>query len=553
MNTLYYGDNLNVLRLHIPDESIDLIYLDPPFNSNATYNVLFSEQDGSRSAAQIEAFTDTWRWDQAAAEAFREVVEGGGDVSRALQAFRTFLGDSNMLAYLSMMAPRLVEMRRVLKPTGSIYLHCDPTASHYLKMLMDAVFGAMSFRSEIIWKRTSAHSGSKRWGPVHDVILFYSKSNNYVWNEVYQKYSNDYLESFYKFSDAKGRFRIGDLTGAGTRTGESGQAWRGVNPTAVGRHWAVPNKAVIELFGPESSEWPISKKLNALDKNGLIYWPPKGKVPGFKRYYNPNAGVPIIDIIIDIDCIGAKSTERLGYPTQKPEALLERIIKASSTEGDTILDPFCGCGTTVVAAERLKRKWIGIDITHLAVALMKVRLNDTFEDRVEYEVIGEPTTVQDAANLAAEDPYQFQWWALGLVAARPAEKKKGADKGIDGHLYFHDDLSTDKTKQVIFSVKAGHVTAAHVRDLRGVVDREGAEMGVLITMLEPTQAMKAEAASGGFYHSKVWNRDFPKIQILTIEELLAGKEIQMPPMRSGTFKKAPKAKVEEADQLDLLE
>jgi adenine specific DNA methylase Mod len=247
MNTLYYGDNLNVLRLHIPDESIDLIYLDPPFNSNATYNVLFSEQDGSRSAAQIEAFTDTWRWDQAAAEAFREVVEGGGDVSRALQAFRTFLGDSNMLAYLSMMAPRLVEMRRVLKPTGSIYLHCDPTASHYLKMLMDAVFGAMSFRSEIIWKRTSAHSGSKRWGPVHDVILFYSKSNNYVWNEVYQKYSNDYLESFYKFSDAKGRFRIGDLTGAGTRTGESGQAWRGVNPTAVGRHWAVPNKAVMRL------------------------------------------------------------------------------------------------------------------------------------------------------------------------------------------------------------------------------------------------------------------------------------------------------------------
>ncbi|HDS30274.1 MAG TPA: site-specific DNA-methyltransferase, partial [Firmicutes bacterium] len=434
-----------------------------------------------------------------------------------------------------------------------IYLHCDPTASHYLKILMDAVFGPANFRSEIIWKRTSAHSGSKRWGPVHDVILFYTKNYKYIWNEVFQKYTEEYIENYYRHSDEKGRFRIGDLTGAGTRTGESGQSWRGVDPTAVGRHWAVPNKTIIELFGEKSLKWPIRKKLDALDKKGLIYWPPKGKTPQFKRYYNPDAGVPITDVIVDIDPIPSKSSERLGYPTQKPEALLERIIKVSSNEGDTVLDPFCGCGTTIVAAEKLKRKWIGIDITHLAVSLMKMRLNDTFEEYVEYEVIGEPTTVKGALNLASEDPFQFQWWALGLVGARPAEKKKGADKGIDGHLYFHDDNNNDKTRQVIFSVKAGHVTVAHVRDLRGVVERENAEMGVMIAMNEPTQAMRAEAASGGFYHSKAWNRDFPKIQILTIEELLSGKEIQMPPMRSGTFKRAPKAKSKKADQLDLID
>jgi len=528
MNKLYYGDNLNVLRLHIPDESVDLIYLDPPFNSNATYNVLFSEQNGSRSAAQIEAFTDTWRWDQAAAEAYREATEAGGNVSRALQAFRTFLGDSNMLAYLSMMAPRLVEMRRVLKETGSIYLHCDPTASHFLKMLMDAVFGVTNYLNEISWRRSNPKSHIKVNFPnCRDVILRYAKTDHLIFNMIYAEHNPDYVAKAYRLRDERGCYQLLPL----------------LNPNDD-----RPNLTYEFLGITRVWRW-TKERMEKAYKDGIVVQAKPGAVPRYKKYLSDSKGRTVTDDWNDIQQVSGN--EALGYPTQKPEALLERIIKASSNEGDMVLDPFCGCGTTIVAAERLKRNWIGIDITHLAVALMKVRLNDTFEGRAEYQVIGEPTTVQDAANLAAEDPYQFQWWALGLVGARPAEKKKGADKGIDGHLYFHDDLKTDKTKQVIFSVKAGHVIVSHVRDLRGVVDREGAEMGVLITMHEPTQPMRAEAASGGFYHSKVWNRDYPRIQILTIEELLSGTGIQGPPMRSGTFKQAPKAKTEKADQLTL--
>lgn len=351
-NTLYYGDNLEIMRRYIADESVDLVYLDPPFNSNANYNVLFAEKDGSKAASQIEAFEDTWHWDAKGEEVYAEIVTAGGKTADCLQAFRTFLGPCDMLAYLVMMAPRLVELRRVLKPTGSIYLHCDPTASHYLKMLMDAVFGGTNFKNDISWKRTSAHSGSKRWGPVHDVILFYSKSATFVWNPVYQDYDEDYIERFYRFSDEQGRFRIGDLTGAGTRTGESGQSWRAVNPTDAGRHWAVPNKVLVERFGSKCKQWTVQQKLDALDEQGLIHWPPKGKVPGFKRYINEDIGVPIIDVVTDINPIGAQAAERLGYPTQKPVELLERIIQASSNEGDVVLDPFCGCGTTVHAAQK---------------------------------------------------------------------------------------------------------------------------------------------------------------------------------------------------------
>jgi DNA modification methylase len=551
-NLLYYGDNLDVLRRHLKDEIVDLVYLDPPFNSNANYNVLFAEQNGLQAAAQIKAFNDTWKWDEAAAKAYQETVENGGRVSQTLQAFRMVLGDSNMLAYQAMMAPRLVELRRVMKATGSIYLHCDPTASHYLKLLMDAVFGPDRFRSEIIWKRTSAHSGSRRWGPVHDVILFYTKSNDFIWNTVFQDYSEDYLESFYRYSDENGRFRVGDLTGAGTRTGESGQDWRGINPTDVGRHWAVPNKILTELFESEWTHWTVQEKLNALDKAGLIYWPAKGRVPGFKRYYNEKAGVSIADVITDINPLSAQSAEKLGYPTQKPEALLERIILSSSDEGGLVLDPFCGCGTAIAVSQRLRRGWIGIDITHLAITLIKHRLRDSFGDHVSYKVIGEPVSMPDAETLAQQDPYQFQWWALGLIGARPSEQKKGADRGVDGRLYFHDDVD-NKTKQVILSVKAGHVSAPHVRDLRGVLDREKAEIGALITMQEPTAPMRSEAAGAGFYNSPVWGKSYPRIQILTIADLLAGKSIDMPPLRqvSTTFKKAPRAKGEQAKTLPM--
>jgi site-specific DNA-methyltransferase (adenine-specific) len=543
-NVLYYGDNLEVLRRHIKGESVDLIYLDPPFNSDQNYNVLFAEHNGTRSSAQIRAFEDTWRWDQAAEAAYVEVVDyGPQNVSTVTQAFRKFLGNSDMMAYLVMMAQRLIELHRVLKPTGSIYLHCDPTASHYLKILLDGTFGPVNFQSEISWKRTSAHSGSKRWGPVHDVLLLYSKTNEFTWNEVFQEYDQAYLDSFYRFEDEKGKYRIGDLTGAGTRTGDSGKPWRTIDPTPSGRHWAVPNKILRDILGTNMRDATVQEKLDALDAAGLIYWPPKGRMPGLKRYLRKGAGVPIVDVVTDINPIGAQAAERLGYPTQKPEALLERIIRASSNEGDAVLDPFCGCGTAVVAAQRLKRRWIGIDITHLAISLIKSRLQDTFGDaiRSEYKVIGEPVSVPDAEQLAADDPYQFQWWALGLVGARPAEQKKGADKGIDGRLYFHDEGPNGEMKQIVFSVKAGHLTAAYVRELRGVVERERASIGVLISMEEPTQHMRAEAASAGFYRSPWNNKDYPRFQLLTIADLLSGKGVDYPPSRDNrTFKKAPK-------------
>jgi DNA modification methylase len=554
-NTLYYGDNLDVLRLHVDDESVDLVYLDPPFKSEQDYNVLFAEQNGSRAAAQIKAFEDTWRWDQDSARAYQEVVETGPPrVSQVMQAFRLFLGGSDMMAYLAMMAPRVVELRRVLKSTGSVYLHCDPTASHYLKILMDAVFGPVSFRNEIIWKRTSAHSGSKRWGPVHDTILMYSKSDTYCWNPIFQKYSTDYLDHFYRLSDEGGRFQIGDLTGAGVRKGDSGKPWKDIDPTAVSRHWAVPNKIVQRLIGKkEISQLSVQKKLDILDANGLIYWPPKGKMPRLKRYLDEEKGVAVVDVITDINPIGAFAAERLGYPTQKPEALLERIIEASSKKGDMVLDPFCGCGTAVVVAERLKRKWIGIDVTHLAVALIKHRLRDAFGSKVKYRVIGEPVSLPDAKTLAKQNRYQFQWWALGLVGARPTEQKKGADRGIDGRLYFHDepDNSKSKTKQIVISVKSGKVGVKDMRDLRGVVEREMAQIGVLISMEKPTSAMRKEAAGAGFYKSP-W-REHPVMQILTVEELLKDKKIDYPdvPGVNVTFKRAPKAKCKKTEHPEL--
>jgi DNA modification methylase len=548
-NCLYYGDNLDVLRRYIPDESVDLVYLDPPFNSNQDYNVLFAERSGTAAAAQIKAFEDTWKWDQTAALAFQEAVESGGDVSQALQAFRTFIGESDMLAYLSMMAPRLVELRRVLKRNGSLYLHCDPTASHYLKMLLDAVFGPQQFRSEVIWKRTSAHASAKRWGPVHDTLLHYSKTDNYTWNQVYQPLPQETIDQWYNNVEPETgrRFNRADLTAAGIRRGPSGMPWRGIDPTTTGRHWAIPGFVKDVVDGLETQE-----ALDALDAAGRLFWPArKGGKPMLKRYLEESRGVPAVDVISDISPLKNMTLERLGYPTQKPEALLERIIAASSNPGDVVLDPFCGCGTAVAAAQKMDRHWIGIDITHLAISLIKARLIDAFGAEAAFKVIGEPVSVEDAATLAAEDPYQFQFWALGLVGARPVEQKKGPDKGIDGRLYFHDEPG-GKTKQVIISVKAGHVAVGYVRDLIGVLTREKAEIGVLISMEPPTGPMRKEAASAGFYTSP-WGSTHPKVQLLTVQELLSGKGIDLPKITGSnvTLKKAPRATKKKAKQGDL--
>jgi len=394
-----------------------------------------------------------------------------------------------MLAYLAMMAPRLIELRRVLKPTGSIYLHCDPTASHYLKMLMDAVFGPGSFRNEIIWhysgwnKKLMASFESRT-----DILLFYGKGKPE--EQMFNSYAHPWasVDEYVKVRKQK------------IRTEDDGRQY---------------------VLSDAGGGKRVHRYLDEAIATGAY-----------------------IDNVWDIDKLNNSSKERLGYPTQKPEVLLERIIKASSNEGDVVLDPFCGCGTTIAVAERLNRRWIGIDITYRAVGLIKYRLRDAFGDGIAqtYQTVGEPTTVQDAEELAASDPYQFQAWALGLVEAREAGQKKGADKGIDGRLYFHDEAEGGKTKQVVFSVKSGGTGVAHVRDLRGVVEREGAALGVLITMQEPTRPMRAEAAGAGFYDSP-WRTKHPRLQILTVADLLGGKGIDMPQTRDlRTFKKAPKAK-----------
>jgi len=483
MNTLYYGDNLPVLRRYIKDESVDLIYLDPPFNSKRDYNILFAEQGGTRSEAQLKAFKDTWFWDQEAALGYEEVVESGGRIAETMRGFRLLLGEGNMLAYLSMMAPRLVELRRVLKPTGSLYLHCDPTASHYLKLLLDAVFGLGGFRNEIIWCYRKWAVASSQFARNHDVILFYSKATDR---------SHFFAPQFAPVS-------VGTM-----------KRWKGQKQRAYFE--GGTRKATSEV--EEKAQTPMAD-----------WW--------------------------EISIINPNSKERLGYPTQKPEALLERIIRASSSEGDLVLDPFCGCGTAIAVAQRLGRRWIGIDITHLAISLIKYRLQNAFGDAAVYTVVGEPTTLSEAQALAEENRFQFQYWALGLVGARPVEEKKGADKGIDGRLYFHDEAVGGKTKQIIFSVKSGKTGVAHVRDLRGVIEREQAEIGVLITLEDSTQPMRAEAAGAGFYES-AWGKH-PRLQILTIADLLAGKRVDYPPpgQVNVTFKKAPRIRESGGEMLPL--
>ncbi len=531
LNYLYYGDNLDILRRYVKDESVDLVYLDPPFNSSQSYNVLFAEQDGSRSAAQIKAFEDTWEWNIESERAYHEVVEAGGKPSQAMQAFRLLLGESNMLAYLAMMAPRLIELRRVLKPTGSIYLHCDPSASHYLKMLMDSIFGPENFRNEIIWKRTAAKGLQKRrLARNHDTILSYQKSEAATWNldAAFIAYDLDGLDEKtsekYSLRDENGRlYQLADLTNP--------------NPDR-------PNLTYEFLGVTKVWRW-TKERMQAAYEAGLVVQPRPGAVPRFKRYLDEQRGKPMGDVWTDISPLNSQAQERLGYPTQKPQALLERIIRLTTREGDVILDPFCGCGTAVAAAQRLNRRWIGIDITTIATNLIKTRLRDTYGEDIAktYKVIGEPTTHSEARALAEQDKFQFQYWALGLVGARPAEQKKGADKGIDGRLYFHDDASGE-TKQVIFSVKGGHTSVADVRDLRGVLDREKAQIGVLLSLHEPSPQMKVEAASAGFYTSPYDGQRHPRLQIYTIRELLEGKRVHMPPIGQVniTFKRAPKAR-----------
>lgn len=538
-NILYYGDNLEIMRNHVKDESITLIYLDPPFNSQASYNILFAEKNGTASAAQIEAFEDTWHYDMSAESSYWEAVKYGPKaLAELLQALRGSLGASDMMAYIVMMAVRLVEMRRVLASDGSIFLHCDPTASHYLKLVMDSIFGPKYFRNEIIWKRTLPHGNVRQmFGRSHDVIFFYCKGDKPVWNQQFDPHRKEYIEQFYRYTDPD--------------TGRRYRLVSCINPN--------PNRPNLTYEWNEVTKvWKWTKeRMKKADEEGLLVYSKNG-IPSYKNYLDEMKGTAMQDVWEDIPPLMGSSRERLGYQTQKPEALLERIIKASSNEGDVVMDPFCGCGSAIAVAEKLHRRWIGIDITHLAITLMKRRLEDTFGSQLTpYEVIGDPKDLEGAKVLAEQDRFQFQWWSLDLVDARPAggEPKKGADKGIDGYIFFSDDES-GKFKQVIVSVKSGKVHSHDIRDLKGVLDREKAEIGVLLTLQEPTKAMQEEAREAGTYVPDHYpDYHFPRIQILTIQEVLEEKRrIEYP--RFGldtTFKKAKRQKKKTDEQGSLLD
>lgn len=527
-NKLYFGDNLHILREHVADESVDLVYLDPPFNSNANYNVLFKEKSGQQSHAQITAFEDTWAWGEEAEGTYYDTVLKGGKLGELLQALRSFLGQNDMMAYLVMMAPRLVELRRVLKSTGSIYLHCDPTASHYLKLVLDAIFGVQYFRNEIIWKRTSSHGNvSIGYGDVTDSIFFYTRGDKPTWKQQYIPYTKKHIETKFTYKEPDGRlYATENLRNPGVR----------------------PNLTYdFKGYKPHPNGWAISKeKMEQYDRDGRLYFPadPNGRIR-LKRYLDEQPGHKLQSLWDDISPINSQAQERLGYPTQKPEALLERIITASSNDGDVILDPFCGCGTSISVAERLHRKWIGIDITHLAITLIRHRLFNHYKSGLApYEVIGAPPDLASAQALAIEDRYQFQWWAAGLVDAFPAQdkRKKGADSGIDGIINFVDDTS-GQAKKIVVQVKSGKVKVGDVRDLKGVMDREKAAIGCFITLEEPSGPMRTEALSAGFYESALKQaggsaEKFPRIQILTINELLDGKKLAFPRHHISTFKKA---------------
>lgn len=511
---LFFGDNLQVMRDHIADESVDLVYLDPPFNSKRDYNLLFKTPKGHGSDAQIVAFEDSWHWGEQAEREYHELVHGANtDLAILIQALRSFLKENDMMAYLVMMANRLLELHRVLKPTGSLYLHCDPTASHYLKLILDGVFDARAYVNEISWRRTTSKAdhaqGATHYPRVRDIIFLYRKSfsatGQKTYNQQFIPYDDSYTEGKYSHVDEKGRrYRLDNLTGPGG-------AAKG-NPSyevmGVVRHWRYSKIRMAELIA-----------------EGRIIQTKPGSVPQYKRYLDEMPGVPVSDDWDDIRPINSQAAERLGYPTQKPLALLERIINVSSNPNDVVLDPFCGCGTAVHAAEKLGRQWIGIDITHLSIALIEKRMTQAFPALTEkgaFHIEGVPRDFAGAADLALRDKYQFQFWALSLVQAQPYKGgKKGADGGVDGFIFAEVDKG--KTEKIIVSVKGGGVTLTMLKDLFATVAGNNAAIGLFVTLQKPTKPMIAEAAAAGHYESPL-HGIFPKIQILTIEGLLSGSE-----------------------------
>lgn len=552
-NSLLYGDNLPIMREKIAAESVDLVYLDPPFKSDLNYNLLFTADGLNPDEAQVTAFKDTWTWDASAQAAYDE-LQNVRNVTLVsfVNALRGGLERTPMLAYLVNMALRLVEIHKVLKPTGSVYLHCDPTASHYLKMLMDAVFSPANFRNEIIWRRTGSHNKMKRWAPIHDVLFFYTKSDQYTWNNPRRPYMLGHVKQNF-IEEEDGSFKTdyygNVLTGSGTRGGESGQSWRGFDPTAKGRHWAIPSKLWDEA-GIDPAGLTQHEKLDLLYKEGFITITEGDAWPLYQRKITANDGPAAPDIWAfqpytegtvfgttdgidaDVRWLSPQDAERLGYPTQKPVGILKHIINTSSHPGDLVLDPFCGCGTTIAAAQMLARRWIGIDISPFAIELIRrQRLEGAFPHLKigqDYEIKGLPTTLEGARMMAEQDRDRktFEIWAVSKVDGIPNDKK-GADRGIDGRIPFKPDGKT--AKFAVISVKSGRLKADDVRSIIAVAKREEASslgFGVLVALNPPTAGMKADAASAGTV--EMHGNRYPLIQILTIEEILKGKKPHLP-------------------------
>jgi len=572
--TFYHGDNLDVLRELVPNDCVDLIYLDPPFNSKRVYNEVF----GRGRQAQQQIFTDIWSWDDKAIATYDELVEKGSTrVPPKLASIVRALHDGlyperrDDLAYVVMMAIRLIELHRVLKDTGSLYLHCDPTASHYLRLMLDAVFdGDQSrgggFKSEIVWRRTGAHGKARRYGPVHDTILFYAKTDKFTWNYPKRPYMRGHVDEFFVKEGDKWRtdYYGNVLTGHGTRGGESGKEWKGVNPTAKGRHWAIPGKLVDEYemeTGEDISELSQHEKLDRLFDAGFITITPGEAWPMYQHDITPNSGTPLSDIWAfqpytggtvfgredgidaDIRWLPTKDRERLGYPTQKPLALLNRIIEASSRKGNLVLDPFCGCGTTVESAERLERQWLGIDVSEAAIEKIRERFKKA-EMSVDVKEEVEPFDEASARRCFDLDEHKFQWWAARKIGGHQVggKQKKGADDGIDGEMLIEEYDEEHRKRRVILSVKGGGRTNPNwVRDLQGVVsnDRHRAHMGVLIMREEPSPAMKRTARESGTVPATLpGEKDPAKIQILTIAGIFRGERPDLPG-RNITEKAAP--------------
>jgi len=564
-NQLFYGDNLDSLRKHVRDETVDLCYIDPPFNSKRNYNQIYNNI-GKEDQAQAQAFIDTWRWDTPAIEGYQEIITNEGGRYRLqtielIKGLKGVLGGGSLLAYLVSITQRVAEIHRVLKPNGSFYLHCDPAASHYLKLLLDGIFCGQGgeFQNEIIWKRTSAHNDPRKWGGVHDVLFFYTKSQEHTWNQIFLRYEPLYLETFFDSTDETGkRYKRSDLTGAGRTGGDSGKPWRNIDVTAKGRHWAVPEAIVERFAGPQIGHGlTTQEKLDLLDSNGRIHWPEKKTgMPRLKQFPEDLPGVPLQDVIADIRPLHNLAAERLGYPTQKPEALLERMIKVSSNEGDLVLDAYCGCGTTIAVAQRLKRRWIGMDITFQSISLVLKRLEDTFGGSIASTVVldGAPKDMASAIALAHKRDdrlrKEFEKWPVLTYTLNRASinEKKGADAGIDGVTYFLK--SKTDTDKMVFQVKSGKVGRGDIAKLKGDMERENASLATLITLENSTANMRAEAKSAGSYYHDLTARTYPRIRIVSIKQIVEqGMRLDLPLSMEAV--KAARLATPDVDQLSF--